>query len=70
MLTISRNPDYCVYGSGNVESKQGLDASQELFNTISMEERSKFKEETLSNVEGRTSSERMRRYPLCLLCFW
>ena len=61
VLALNRNPDYWVYGRGDVESKRGLDAGEDMFNNISMEERSKFKEETLSNVGGRTSSQRMRR---------
>ena len=61
MLSLNRNPDYWVYGKGELQSKRGLDAGEDLFNKVSMEERSKFKEETLSNVGGRTSSQRMRR---------
>ncbi len=61
VLALNRNPDYWVYGRGDVQSKRGLDSGEDLFNNISMEERSKFKEETLSNVGGRTSSRPMRR---------
>lgn len=63
---MNRNPDYWVYGKGEVQSKRGLDAGEDLFNNVSMEERSKFKEETLSNVGGRTSAQRMRRLLLFL----
>lgn len=62
VLALNRNPDYWVYGKGEMQSKRGLDAGEDLFNKVSMEERSKFKEETLSNVGGRTSASRMRRY--------
>ncbi|KAK9821264.1 hypothetical protein WJX74_005064 [Apatococcus lobatus] len=61
VLSLNRNPDYWVYGKGEMQSKRGLDAGEDLFNKVSMEERSKFKEETLSNVGGRTSAQRMRR---------
>lgn len=54
VLSLLRNPDYCVYGDGATKNPRGLDAAEEAFNEVVMEERGKFKEETLVNVGGRS----------------
>lgn len=54
VLALLRNPDYCVYGDGGTKNPRGLDGAEEAFNEVCMEERGKFKEETLVNVGGRS----------------
>lgn len=53
-MSLLRNPDYCVYGDGDTKNPRGLDGAEEAFNEVVMEERGKFKEETLVNVGGRS----------------
>ena len=51
-LALLRHPEYWVYAT--TESQQtGLDAAEAKFNQYSLTERSKFTEETLSNVDSR-----------------
>ncbi len=51
-LALLRHPEYWVYAT--TESQQtGLDAAETKFNQYSLTERSKFTEETLSNVDNR-----------------
>lgn len=54
VLSLQRNPDYWVYGSSKVEYERGYDEAEALFNEQSLDERSKFRQETLSNVAGDT----------------
>lgn len=54
VLALLRNPDQCVYGAASVDNKRGLSAGEDAFNKVSMEERGKFKEETLVNYGGRS----------------
>ncbi len=61
MLALLRNPEYAVYGAAKVRKEAGLDAGEEAFNEVSLQERGKFKEETLVNVGGRSQSKRMSR---------
>ncbi|MGB7440667.1 MAG: DUF1517 domain-containing protein [Coleofasciculaceae cyanobacterium] len=50
-LALLRHPEYWVYGS--TESQQvGLEAAEAKFNQLSLTERSKFTEETLSNFDS------------------
>lgn len=50
-LALLRHPEYWVYGA--TESQQvGLEAAEAKFNQLSLAERSKFTEETLSNFES------------------
>lgn len=50
-LALLRHPEYWVYGA--TESQQtSIDAAEVKFNQLSLSERSKFTEETLSNVEN------------------
>lgn len=60
VLALLRNPDYCVYGEGSTKNPRGLDGAEEAFNEVVMEERGKFKEETLVNVSGRSRRSSMK----------
>lgn len=64
VLALLRNPDQCVYGAASVDNKRGLSAGEDAFNKVSMEERGKFKEETLVNYGGRS---RQGSYSRCAL---
>lgn len=55
-LALLRHPEYWVYGSTNSQ-KASLDAAEAKFNQLSLAERSKFTEETLSNVNNVIDSE-------------
>ncbi|EIE25239.1 DUF1517-domain-containing protein [Coccomyxa subellipsoidea C-169] len=50
VLQLVRNPEYVQYGASVVSNQRDLDRGEAKFNELSVEERSKFKEETLVNV--------------------
>lgn len=54
VLALLRNPEYCVYGYATSNSANGPEQAEDLFNEFSMDERGKFAEETLVNVNNRT----------------
>ncbi|GLT66360.1 hypothetical protein SLA2020_387280 [Shorea laevis] len=51
-LALLRNPDYCFSGLSSTDVKWSVDAGEKCFNKLSIEERAKFDEETLVNVDN------------------
>ncbi|MBD2293435.1 DUF1517 domain-containing protein [Anabaena sphaerica FACHB-251] len=61
-LALLRHPEYWVYaGSGSQQAK--LNAAESQFNRLSLAERSKFSEETLSNVNNQLKSVLAKELP-------
>ncbi|KAH8507478.1 hypothetical protein Peur_049512 [Populus x canadensis] len=61
-LALLRHPDYCISGHSFVDVKRSMEDGEKRFNQLSIEERGKFDEETLVNVNSikrqSTSSKR------------
>lgn len=55
-LALLRHPEYWVYGKTEANVSQ-MDAAESQFNRFALSERSKYSEETLSNVEGQSRRE-------------
>ncbi len=55
-LALMRHPEYWVYGATNSQ-KASLDAAEAKFNQLSLTERSKFTDETLTNVDSVVTNE-------------
>ena len=55
-LALLRHPEYWMYGATNSE-KASLEAAEAKFNQFSLTERSKFSDETLSNVDSVISND-------------
>jgi len=55
-LSLLRHPEYWVYGKTEANVSQ-MDAAESQFNRFALSERSKYSEETLSNVEGMSRQE-------------
>ncbi|KAI7844132.1 hypothetical protein COHA_002267 [Chlorella ohadii] len=53
VLSLMRNPDYCLYGFAKSKRERSAEDAETAFNQLSMQERGKFQQETLVNVGGR-----------------
>ena len=60
VLALLRNPEYCVYGYATSATADGPENAEDLFNEYSMDERGKFEEETLVNVNARKRASRTK----------
>lgn len=58
-LALLRHPEYWVYAGGGTQQAK-LNAAESQFNRLSLAERSKFSEETLSNVNNQLKSAQAR----------
>jgi uncharacterized membrane protein len=57
-LTLLRHPEYWVYGSVSTDMPK-LSGAEAVFNRLTMAERSKFSEETLSNINGQVKQPKL-----------
>ncbi|GER34576.1 hypothetical protein STAS_10809 [Striga asiatica] len=62
VLALLRHPDYCISAYSSVDIKRNMEDGEKRFNQLSIEERGKFDEETLVNVNSmrKQSSTRLR----------
>ncbi|MCD7456368.1 hypothetical protein HAX54_031448 [Datura stramonium] len=51
-LALLRHPDYCISAYSSVDVKRSMEEGENRFNQLSIEERGKFDEETLVNVNN------------------
>ncbi|VFQ60473.1 unnamed protein product [Cuscuta campestris] len=51
-LALLRHPDYCISAYSSVDVKKSMEEGEKRFNHLSIEERGKFDEETLVNVNS------------------
>jgi uncharacterized membrane protein len=61
-LALLRHPEYWVYAGGGTQQAK-LNAAESQFNRLSLAERSKFSEETLSNINNQLKSAQAKELP-------
>lgn len=59
-MLLSRNTEYCGYAHTGLFLTDDFDELEEKYNQAALKERSKFKQETLSNVGGRLVTSALR----------
>uniref|UniRef100_A0A0D6QSM4 DUF1517 domain-containing protein n=1 Tax=Araucaria cunninghamii TaxID=56994 RepID=A0A0D6QSM4_ARACU len=59
-LALLRHPDFCVSGYSLADIKRSMEGGEERFNQLSIEERGKFDEETLVNVNSMWKRQQSR----------
>ncbi|KAM0056092.1 hypothetical protein Hdeb2414_s0006g00214071 [Helianthus debilis subsp. tardiflorus] len=52
ILVLLRHSDYCISGHSSVDVKESVSEGEKIFDQLSVEERGKFDEETLVNVNN------------------
>ncbi|GFQ01321.1 hypothetical protein PHJA_002276000, partial [Phtheirospermum japonicum] len=69
VLALLRHPDYCISTYSSVDIKKSMDEGEKRFNQLSIEERGKFDEETLVNVNNikKQSSTHTLKFQITML---
>ncbi|MFB2920910.1 MULTISPECIES: DUF1517 domain-containing protein [Aerosakkonema] len=63
VLALLRSPENWTHVSATSKTVRSRESAQEIFNKFSIEERSKFSSETLTNVEGKVSQKEVNPNP-------
>lgn len=60
VLSLMRNPDYCLYGFAKSKRERSAEDAETAFNQLSLQERGKFQKETRTNVGGISRSASLK----------
>jgi hypothetical protein len=69
-ILLSRNLEYCAYGSSAIFLTDDFDAAEAKFGEVAIKERLVFEKETLSNVAGRVGRSELRKEGAGACVFW